>query len=143
MNFYDETGMKVELKIDENIRYWLDRYQEPLRPLLNDYGYGLLYVNNISSAALINYYRSEKYYSNVGVLFQENDYDIVVSEITKAVKDVLENHLDNDNGNKICFTILYGGEVTGGFGIWVVKQGSKHLDRIINSDNPRAIGMLM
>ena len=125
----------------KNLRFWLDRYQEKLRPMLNDYGYGCTYVEDISCASGICYHKAEKYGSDKGVLFNEDSFDIVSSKIAEVVKDVLENRLEK--GNKIQFTILHGGSVMGGFGIWVVKENSEYLNKIINSDKPYLIGMLM
>jgi hypothetical protein len=125
----------------ETTRQWLDRYQEFLRPILNNYGFGCLYVSDISCASGITFCRAEKYNSRVGVLFQEDSFDVVVSEITKAVKDVLENHLGDDN--RICFTILHGGLVTGGFGIWIIKEKSEFIEEILSSDKPYLVGMLV
>jgi hypothetical protein len=124
----------------ENIRFWLDRYQENLRPILNDYGYGCTYVEDISCASGICYHKAEKYHSEKGILFNKDDFDIVSSKIVEVVKDVLENRLEK--GNKICFTILHGGSVTGGFGIWVVKEQSEYITKLLKSDKPYLIGML-
>ena len=94
----------------KNIRKWLDKYQEKLRPLLNNYGYGCTYVQDISCACEICYYKAEKYSVDEGVLFSEDDFDIVSTKIVDCVKDVLENKLEN--GNKIQFIILHGGSAT-------------------------------
>lgn len=128
------------MKASESIRTWLDRYQERLRVLLSDYGYGCLYVEDISSASGITWHRAEKYSSDEGVLFQESDFEVVVAKIIEAVEDVLKNHLEE--GNRICFTILHGGSVGGGFGIWVVKEKSEFLERILEGDKPYLIGLL-
>lgn len=123
-----------------NIRLWLDRYQEKLRSILGDYGYGCTYVEDISCASGICYHKSEKYSSDIGVLFDEDSFEIVASKIVDAVKDVLEKRLEK--GNRIQFTILHGGSVTGGFGIWVVKENSEYIDKILKSNKPYLVGML-
>jgi hypothetical protein len=124
----------------KNIRRWLDRYQEKLRPMLNDYGYGCTYVQDITCASGICFHKSEKYYSDKGVLFNEDDFNLVSLQIIEFVKDVLENRLEK--GNKIQFIILHGGSVTGGFGVFVVKEESEYINKLLNSDNAYLVAMM-
>ena len=79
----------------KNIRKWLDKYQEKLRPLLNNYGYGCTYVQEYLALEQICRFKAEQYSVDEGVLFSEDDFDIVSTKIVDCVKDVLENKLEN------------------------------------------------
>jgi len=129
----------------KNIRKWLDRYQEVLRPLLNNYGYGCTYVEDITCACMICLCKAEQYSINEGILFNKDDFNVVSTKIVDCVKDVLKNKLKN--GNRIQFIILHGGSVTVGFGVWVIKEKSEYYDeilnKVVNSGKPYLVPMLM
>ena len=125
---------------EETVRQWLDRYQEKLRTLINE-GCGCTYVEDITCACGICFEKAEKYSVDEGVLFSEEDFNIVSTNIVDCVKDVLENKLEN--GNRIQFVILHGGSVMGGFGVWVVKEHSEFIDKLLDSKNAYLVALLI